>query len=940
MQAVFSRKAVVDGVPATVQMDREELLNAMASGAVVATGNARLSRSLLADYERRMLAASRTAWATPAILPLTAWLQDRYADAELHAAEPLPRLLAAEQEDQVWAAIIRQDGDALLRVDATARRARASWRLLQDWRLDLADRRFEDNENSAAFRKWALFFRAHCTKHGQTSESNLPGLLAPLIESGACALPERLLLVGFYEREPALEALAGAVRSAGCKVQWVELAGVSSQARRLRADDAQHEMALAAAWARQLLETDPQLRIGIVVPDLGGCRATFEHALRKNLAPGTLLPAAPRGRQPWNLSLGRPLSDEPVVAAALGLLALTQAPADAAALGVLLGSPHWALPRDMEERRAELGRRALLDRRLRSVGEAEVYLRTVRYEARRANQDGLPEPWNSPALAARLEELTAQSRELPGRADAATWAAAFTAWLRVAGWPEGRPLDSAEFQAVEAWNQLLSRFSGLTDFAGSLTRGEALTLLRRLAGETVFQPRAADAPVQVLGLYEANGQRFDHLWVMGLHDGVWPPAAGPDPFVPLALQRERGMPHSEPERERAWAERVTAQLTAAAPAVIFSFPGRDGAEELACSPLIKGLQPVEPADMATAAGAGWAARIRDSASLEPQPAHQPLPLRQPRVSGGSRVFANQAICPFRAFAEHRLGARPLDRLQVGLGPMRGGTLMHRALELLWRELQTQQALLALGEKELHELVRRCSAEALAVQQRQNPATLAQRYSDLEAGRLQERILAWLDVERQRSPFRVIGFEEHHEFTAGGVQVNLKLDRIDELEDGARVVLDYKTGKVTPSRWFGERPEDPQLPLYGVAANAAAAKGCGPVAAVAFAQIRADKAAFSGVVCSEGVLPGLPANRKGELKDAADTWPRVLEDWGGVLERLGAAFSEGAAEVDPKNGLATCRNSYCELAALCRIHERAAGVGDDPDTAEDGEWQDD
>ena len=200
-------------------MSRGELLDALADGAVVATGNARLSRSLLADYERRMLAAGRTAWATPAILPLTAWLLDRYAEAALHAAAPLPRLLAAEQEDQVWAAIIRQDGDALLRVDATARRARAAWKLLQDWRLDLADRRFEDNENTAAFRQWALRFRAHCTKHGQTSESELPGLLAPLIARGHLPLPERLLLVGFYEREPALEALAGALRGAGCEVR-------------------------------------------------------------------------------------------------------------------------------------------------------------------------------------------------------------------------------------------------------------------------------------------------------------------------------------------------------------------------------------------------------------------------------------------------------------------------------------------------------------------------------------------------------------------------------------------------------------------------------------------------------------------------------------------------------------------------------------------------
>ena len=913
----------------------------MGSGVTVATANARLSRSLLADYERRMLAAGHTAWPTPSVLPLNAWLQDRYAEAALRSPTPLPRLLGAEQEEQVWAAIIRQDGDALLRADATARRVRASWKLLRDWRLDLENRRFDDSENGVAFRRWAGRFRAHCAKYEQVSASDLPALLEPLIAHGTCALPERLLLGGFYERAPALEALAAVLRDAGCAVEWLELAGVASRARRLRADDALHEMALAAAWARRMLEAHPQARIGIVVPDLDACRATLNHVLRKTLAPATLLSGAPRGRQPWNLSLGRPLAEEPVVTAAFGLLALTQAPADTAALGVLLGSPFWALPRDASERRAELGRRALLDRRLRSIGEAQVFLRTVRFEARRENQDGLPEPWNSPRLASVLDELMQNSRDLPGRADTAAWATAFTAWLRLAGWPQGRPLDSAEFQALEAWNQLLSRFSGLAEFAGSLTRGDALALLRRLATETVFQPRSSEAPVQVLGLYEANGQHFDHLWVTGLHNGVWPPAAAPDPFIPLALQRELGLPHSEPERERIWAGQVTAQLAAAAPDVIFSFPGRDGAEELACSPLIEGLEAIEPACIVDDARHRWADRIRRSAVLELLPEQGPLPLRQPQISGGSRVFANQAACPFRAFAEHRLGARPLDRLQVGLGPMRSGTLMHRALELLWRELQTQQALLALSEAELRDLVQRCSAEALDAQRRQNPATLAARYSDLEIDRLQQKLLAWLDIERQRSPFRVVGFEELHEFTAGGVQVNLKLDRIDALEDGSRVVLDYKTGKVTPSRWFGERPEDPQLPVYGVAAHVAThshgEEGAAPVAAVAFAQIRPDKAAFSGVVRAEGVLPGLPAGRKGELKEATDHWPQVLEDWRSVLERLGEAFSAGTAEVDPKNGLATCKSSYCELAALCRIHEQV--IGSDEDSVEEGAWQD-
>jgi hypothetical protein len=88
-------------------------------------------------------------------MPLSAWLVNLYSEAALYSAAPLPYLLAAEQEEQVWAAIIREDSDALLRADATARRARGAWKLVQHWCLDLSDHRFEDNENTSAFRRWA-----------------------------------------------------------------------------------------------------------------------------------------------------------------------------------------------------------------------------------------------------------------------------------------------------------------------------------------------------------------------------------------------------------------------------------------------------------------------------------------------------------------------------------------------------------------------------------------------------------------------------------------------------------------------------------------------------------------------------------------------------------------------------------------------------------------
>ena len=49
---------------------RGELLDAIAAGTVVLTGNTRLARHLGSEFERRMLDQGRQAWATPAVMPL------------------------------------------------------------------------------------------------------------------------------------------------------------------------------------------------------------------------------------------------------------------------------------------------------------------------------------------------------------------------------------------------------------------------------------------------------------------------------------------------------------------------------------------------------------------------------------------------------------------------------------------------------------------------------------------------------------------------------------------------------------------------------------------------------------------------------------------------------------------------------------------------------
>jgi RecB family exonuclease len=181
-----------------------------------------------------------------------------------------------------------------------------------------------------------------------------------------------------------------------------------------------------------------------------------------------------------------------------------------------------------------------------------------------------------------------------------------------------------------------------------------------------------------------------------------------------------------------------------------------------------------------------------------------------------------------------------------------------------------------------------------------------RFRDMEALRLTGLLVEWAEIEKGRSPFEVAASERERSIEVGGLQLTARIDRVDRLPDGRVVVLDYKTTAPSPAAWAGERPDEPQLPLYAISSDMR-------VAAVAFAHAGAGDQRFRGCAASDGILPGV----KG-----ADDLDDQIAQWRITLDSLARAFREGTAPADPKKGAATCNE--CGLTALCRIHEVEPG----------------
>jgi RecB family exonuclease len=257
-----------------------------------------------------------------------------------------------------------------------------------------------------------------------------------------------------------------------------------------------------------------------------------------------------------------------------------------------------------------------------------------------------------------------------------------------------------------------------------------------------------------------------------------------------------------------------------------------------------------------------------------------------------------AACPFRAFAVHRLGAQALEDPTFGPDARDRGTLVHIALRNLGCERSPSV-----------EQVQQAVSAALAAKSEE--MGIGPQLAVLERERLTMLILRWLELEKTRpAGYRILSQEAQRFVTIGGLDLSVRMDRVDELADGRHVILDYKTGEPTTKQWESERPDDPQLLLYAITHDR-------PLAAVAFAQIRSDGMKYEGIARDASVLPGVKALPEEE-------WDDYLADRKRVLSDLAAAFRSGDARLDPKKG-ATC--DRCELSALCRTKEAASVAGD-------------
>ncbi len=856
------------------------------AGGCLVTPNLRQSRIFRRLHDRAQLAAGRAVWPSAQVLPFDDWLLQQWREcAAVRADLPQPLPLVALR--WLWRDQVRRDSQGLMDPAELGNRARTNWLMLRAYGGTIDEvARFPLTRDQQAFVDWSRGAERELRDRGACDAVDLPRLI---VESGVAPDPgPPLLLAGFRRLAPAQSALVETLKANGWSVEQLEPDLDGNLTATYAATDPEAERSAMLDWLRRRLDRRPDGLHALIVPDLERARGALERALEASLQPELELPVNDRRERVFDLAGGPPLSAQPVAQCAIEAIACASGEFDWSLVSRLLRSPYLA------GARAERNARVRLDLDLRCaplVSRISPGALIARATASGVSQFTV-------TLKAAVAALAG-----PRRRGAGAWAEGFGACLAAWGWPGEIPLASQEFQSARQFREILRELAALASVAPEIGVNQALGELCRLA-QIPFQPESGEPAVFVLDAYDDPGLRFDSLWVAGLTAAAWPRPVAIEPLLPIEVQRRLAMPRVTPEASVDEARAIMDRWRAGADKLVMSWPCRENDTEVDGTPLVpEGTPKLErPVPHATRERLVLAAARLESL------ADSGLPPLQGIAHGGARVIELQSHCPFRAFAQLRLQAEPLEEPVAGVDRRLRGIVLHRALQSFWNELGSQRSLVRLADQECADRVRAAIERALA---EALPAGSGARTVALERDWQRRAIGHLLELERARADYTIVETERSLTGRIGGLELKLRVDRIDRVGSDL-IVIDYKSGAVRKAPWRGARMDAPQLPLYAVLHPSRPA-------GIAIAELGADGATFKGVARSEGIIDSLELAPDFELTEARErgfAWEVITERWYAWLERLARDHAEGRADVDPKLGAETCRS--CHLSSLCRV----------------------
>ena len=836
----------------------------------------------------------------PGIYSLNRWLKSEYQEfCLIDQVGDVINIMNGIEERLLWENIIKNDlkNQSFLKnqIDGITDKVISADSLIRENLISKNElKKNETHQEMHYFNKWRNQFDGYCLENKLFSRNSFIEFFIEKQKEFDIIDNQELLLVGFDDNSPLYKDLINSLKKRNELKNYKAKEEKIKKQRKLECENVEDEIKEIIKWIKE----NSKKKLLIVSPALSRFQIKLQNEIDREIQPNIY--SEYNKRNIYNSNLKRPLSNEPIITAAISLLKLN--------------SPHYIKPKliyesilfnnwiDSEDYkyREQLGN-YIKDKKLPKISINS--LKKLIENDSKLKELKLDSLTKTLLLIEKNQALWSKKKDL-------------NEWITLTEeyWIETKVNKINNLLSFEI-NNINSLFKSLNQLKNNkiinytVTFEEYWEILFTQLENSPAPKGANDFYIDINGFAENPIKKYDAVWLMNMNTNLWPGKTEFNPFIPKKLQKKY---HIFDEIHIKKIDKIRLnRLNSFGSDITISYSKKDVETLLFPTPGYFEGEDVEKIISKTKEinNKKYLEKIKDDKAPE-------ILGTNINVSGGFRCLENFQVCPAWSFYENRLHARPYQEDdQEEISKMSRGNLIHELLEKFWKEHKSSINLAKMSEKVLKKNIEILIHKVMSSYQVSKPC-ISPTQIRLEGDYFKNLLYQWLCYEKLERPrFSVIESEEKYSVKIDRINFNVKIDRIDQYEDGSRLLIDYKTGSETPiSQWKKSPITSLQMPIYIVFT------GIENISAAGIGYVHNNDVKLVGLSsCAQEPIDGMiTVFSKEKLKTHEDQWSDLLASWEVDIHKLASGYLSGDARViyNKEDEL-----KYCSVKPLLRIAER-------------------